>query len=62
LACQRLLEKLGLARWSDLPVPGGVLMTAYHIPSTALFADSAGVTSALTSAEISVCLSVQGAV
>ena len=50
--CRRLLEKLGLARWSDLPVPGGVLMTAYHIPSTGLFADAVAVSSALASAEI----------
>ena len=49
--CQRLLKKLELARWSDLPVQGGVLMTAYHIASTALLADSAGVATALASAE-----------
>jgi len=49
---QRLLRKLGLARWSDLPIPGGVLMTAYHIPSIALFADFSGVSSALASAQI----------
>jgi hypothetical protein len=49
---RRLLKKLGLARWSDLPVPAGVLMTAYHIPSTTLFVDFSGVSSALASAQI----------
>jgi hypothetical protein len=50
--CWRLLEKLGLARWSDLPVPVSPLMTAYAILSKALFSDLAGVSSALASAEI----------
>ena len=50
--CQRLLDKLGLARWSDLPVPVGVLMTAYHVLGTALFAGSASIAPVLAGTEI----------
>lgn len=48
---RRLLDKLGLARWSDLPVPPGVLMTVYHILSTPLIAD-ASIPAVLASAQI----------
>lgn len=48
----RLLHKLGLTRLSELPVPGGVLMTVYQIASTALFADLPAIDSAVASAEI----------
>ena len=50
--CWRILDQLGLERWSALPVPGGVLMTAYHVLSRALFRDFAAVAEALVAAPI----------
>lgn len=50
--CWRSLRTLGIASWSDLPVPGGVLMTAYHVLSAELFADFPAVVSALEDAAI----------
>jgi hypothetical protein len=50
--CWRLLHKYGLTVWADLPVPIGVLMTAYHILGAGRFADRPALVSALVDAEV----------
>jgi hypothetical protein len=50
--CWRMLDALGLERWSDLPVPGSVLMTAYHVLSRPLFRDFGAVAEAIETARI----------
>jgi hypothetical protein len=50
--CWRMLDRLGLERWSALPVPGSVLMTAYHVLSRPLFHHFASIAEALAQAPI----------
>lgn len=50
--CWRVVRKLGITSWSDLPVQVDVLMTAYHVLSAELFVDHPAIVSALMGASI----------
>jgi hypothetical protein len=50
--CWRVMDRLGISRWDGLPVPFGVLMTAYHVRGAALWIDRKGIADALATAEI----------
>lgn len=50
--CWQILQELGIARWSHLPVPFDVLMTAYNVLSRERFLDAACMVAALKWATI----------